>query len=150
MQVGDIMATDVKAVSVQDTFERAASALHENRISSLIVKDGEDVAGIVTERDVVNIVAEGLDPKAVRVGERMTRDLASVDPKTDIAHAAELMKERAIRHLPVIDRGKLVGIISIRDLLSWAVQEITGGHELPDLERSQAALSAAVEVTREE
>jgi CBS domain-containing protein len=50
----------------------------------------------------------------------------------------------------VVEDDKLIGIISIRDLTNWAVHELTGGHELPDLERSQAALSAAVEVNRAE
>src|SRR4029453_14915532 len=51
-----------------------------------------------------------------------------------------------IRHLPVLDKGALVGIISIRDLTNWAVEEITGGHELPDLERSHTTLSSAAEI----
>jgi CBS domain-containing protein len=58
------------------------------------------------------------------------------------------MAERRIHHLPVVDRARVVGIISIRDLTSWAVEELTGGHEKPDLERSSAALTAALEVER--
>ena len=112
----------------------------------MVVKDGDDVAGIITERDVVNAVAEGIDPASVSVGDRMTRELATVDRRTDVADAARLMAERRIRHLPVLDKGSLAGIISIRDLTSWAIDEMTGGHELPDLERSTAALSAFGEV----
>ena len=91
-------------------------------------------------------MAEGVDPQTVTVGERMTKDLATIDRKTDLADAAKLMAERRIRHLPVLDKGSLAGIISIRDLTSWAIDEMTGGHELPDLERSTAALSAFGEV----
>ena len=149
MRVGDIMTADVKTVSPTDTFADTARILSSNRISSVVVKDGEKVAGIITERDVVHAVAEGLDPTRVTVGERMTRDLATVDRRTDVADAARVMGERRIRHLPVVDRGSLTGIISIRDLTSWAIEEMTGGHELPDLERSSAALSAAVEVKDE-
>jgi signal-transduction protein with cAMP-binding, CBS, and nucleotidyltransferase domain len=78
----------------------------------------------------------------------MTTDLDTVTSRTDVAEAAQHMARRRIRHLPVVDDGSLVGIISIRDLTMWAVQELTGGHELPDLERSHAALSAAAEVNR--
>jgi CBS domain-containing protein len=144
MQVSDIMHRDVVTVSIEDTFAHAAGVLKEHRISSVVVLDGDRPAGIVTERDVVNVVAEGSDPASARVGQRMTTDLATADPKTDIADAARLMAQRRIRHLPVLDRGGLVGIISIRDLMAWAVEELTGGHELADIEGGSAALHAAV------
>jgi CBS domain-containing protein len=150
MQVGDIMTRDVKTADANDTFAEVAKILHDNGISSVIVQGDKGPAGIVTERDLVNVVADGLDPKAVRVSDRMTTDLATVEPRTDIAEAARLMAERRIRHLPVMDKTQLAGIISIRDLTSWAVEEMTGGHELPDFERSQAALSAAMEAKRKE
>src|SRR5262249_38337245 len=133
-----------------DTFADVARILHDNRISSVIVMDGDRLAGIVTERDLVNVVADGADPRSEAVGDRLTRDLATVEPRTDISDAAELMAARGIRHLPVLDRGELAGIVSIRDLTNWAVEELTAGHELPDLERSQAALTAHVEVKRNE
>jgi CBS domain-containing protein len=138
------MHRDVVTVSAQDTFAHAAGILHEHRISSLVVMDGDRPAGIVTERDLVNVVAEGSDPTAITVARQMTAELSTADPKTDIADAARLMAQRQIRHLPVLDRGKLVGIISIRDLMTWAVEELTGGHELADIERGSAALHAAV------
>jgi CBS domain-containing protein len=150
MYAGDIMQRHVVAVRADDTFAEAARVLREHHISSVIVQDGDRPSGIVTERDVVNAVAEGLDPGSTKVSERMTRELTTIEPKTDIADAARVMAERRIRHLPVVDRGELVGIISIRDLLSWAVEEVTGGHELPDFERSSAALAAAVEVEQAE
>jgi CBS domain-containing protein len=80
----------------------------------------------------------------------MTRELDTVGPRTDIAEAAEHMARLRIRHLPVVEEGALVGIISIRDLTNWAVQELTAGHELPDIERSHTALSAAAQINRAE
>jgi CBS domain-containing protein len=148
MQVGDMMTKDVKTAGADASFADAARILQDNRISSVIITEGNRVAGIVTERDLVNVVADGLDPSAVKVGERMTRELATVDPRTDIADAAQLMADRRIRHLPVMDKGSLAGVISIRDLTDWAVEEMTGGHELPDLERSRAALAAHAEIKR--
>ncbi|HZP90894.1 MAG TPA: CBS domain-containing protein [Actinomycetota bacterium] len=148
MQVGDIMKTDVKTTTPQDTFVHVARLLHDNAISSVVVMDGDRLAGIVTERDLVNLVADGKDPKTTRVEERMTRNLDTVEPRTDISEAAEHMARLRIRHLPVVERGALVGIISIRDLTNWAVEELTSGHELPDLERSHTALSAAAEINR--
>jgi signal-transduction protein with cAMP-binding, CBS, and nucleotidyltransferase domain len=78
----------------------------------------------------------------------MTTKLDTVDPRTDIAEAAEHMARLKIRHLPVVDEGRLAGIISIRDLTNWAVHELTSGHELPDLERSHTTLSAAAQIER--
>jgi CBS domain-containing protein len=150
MQVGDIMTRDVKTARASDTFADVARILHDHRISSVIVMDEDRVAGIVTERDLVNVVADGADPREEAVGGRLTRDLATVETRTDISDAASVMAERGIRHLPVMDHGTLAGIISIRDLTNWAVGELTAGHELPDLERSQAALAAHVEVKRNE
>jgi CBS domain-containing protein len=148
MQVRDIMNPDVKTAAPTDTFAQVAALLHEHGISSVVVLDGDALAGIVTERDLVNLVSDGADPKITTASERMTTDLDTVGPKTDIAEAAEHMASRKIRHLPVVDGDRLVGIISIRDLTNWAVQELTAGHELPDLERSHTALSAAAELNR--
>jgi CBS domain-containing protein len=148
MNVGDIMKSEVATASPEDTFVHIAGLLHDRGISSILVMDGSEIAGIVTERDLVNLVADGGDPGSVKVGERMTRDLDTVEPRTDIAEAAEHMARLKIRHLPVVERGSLVGIISIRDLINWAVAELTAGHELPDLERSATALTAAVEINR--
>lgn len=148
MQVADIMKADVKSTTPDDTFVNVARLLHDNAISSVVVMDGDRLAGIVTERDLVNLVAEGLDPRTTKVGDRMSTNLDTVEPRSDIAEAAEHMARLRIRHLPVVDKGKLVGIVSIRDLTNWAVEEITSGHELPDLKRSHTALSAAAEINR--
>jgi len=148
MQVGDVMKSAVKTTTPDQTFADVAKLLKDNEISSVVVMDGDRLAGIVTERDLVNLVAEGLDPQAAKVADRMSTNLDTVEPRTDIAEAAEHMARLRIRHLPVLDKGTLVGIISIRDLTNWAVEEITGGHELPDLERSHTTLSAAAEINR--
>src|SRR5919204_4601855 len=117
MLVGDIMHADVKTASTEDSFADVAKMMRANGISSVVILDGTKLAGIVTERDIVNLVAAGGDPNAVRVALGMTRrDLETVSPKTDIVEAAEHMVSRNIRHLPVLDKDKVVGIVSIRDL----------------------------------
>jgi CBS domain-containing protein len=150
MQVKDIMHPDVKSTSPDGTFAQVATLLHENGISSVVVLEGGKLVGIVTERDLVNLVADGRNPQQTKVADRMTRELDTVGPRTDIAEAAEHMARLRIRHLPVVEEGALVGIISIRDLTNWAVQELTAGHELPDIERSHTALSAAAQINRAE
>jgi CBS domain-containing protein len=148
MQVKDIMHTDVKTAAPSDTFAQVASILRQHAISSVVITDGTALSGIVTERDLVNLVAEGGDPQGTAISDRMSTNLDTVNSRTDIAEAAEHMARLGIRHLPVVDDGALVGIISIRDLTNWAVHELTSGHELPDLERSHTALSAAAQINR--
>lgn len=150
MLVGDIMKTDVKTASPEDTFTDVARIMRHNGISSVVVMDGARLAGIVTERDIVNLVATGGDPHATPVHLGMTKsNIETVSPDTDIAEAAEHMAARNIRHLPVTDRQQeVVGIISIRDLTRWAAEELASGHEMPDIARSQTALRAATELQR--
>jgi CBS domain-containing protein len=150
MLVGEVMHTDVKTANADDTFADVAKIMRSNGISSVVVLDGRKLTGIVTERDIVNLVAAGGDPHNVKVVHGMTRrDISTVTPKTDIAEAAEQMVMRNIRHLPVVDRARVVGIISIRDLTRWAAEELSGGHEMPDIARSHKALQAASELQRQ-
>ncbi len=95
-------------------------------------------------------MAAGGDPHSVKVMHGMTRrDLETIGPKVDLADAAEHMVSRNIRHLPVVDRGRVVGIVSIRDLTKWAAEELAGGHEMPDIARSHKALQAASELQKQ-
>lgn len=151
MRVADIMRTEVKTAAVSDTFTDVARTMRANSISSVVVlEEGEKLAGIVTERDVVNLIAAGGDPHTTTVLHGMTRqNLEFAGPKDDIADAADKMVSTNIRHLPVVDDGRVVGIISIRDLTKWAAEELSGGHEMPDIARSQQALRAASELQKQ-
>ena len=142
MQVADIMHTEVKSANAEDTFADVAKLMRTNGISSVVVLEGKKLGGIVTERDIVNLVAAGGDPHSVKVAHGMTRrDLETIGPKMEIAEAAE--------HMPVVDRGKVVGIVSIRDLTKWAAEELAGGHEMPDIATSHKALQAASELQKQ-
>jgi CBS domain-containing protein len=150
MLVGEIMHADVKTASPSDSFADVAKAMRTNGISSVVVLDGKKLAGIVTERDIVNLVAEGGDPNTTTVERGMTRlDLITVDSKTELADAAEQMVSNNIRHLPIVDGGNVVGIVSIRDMTRWAAEELSSGHEMPDIAGSHAALQAASELQRQ-
>lgn len=151
MHVADIMHTDVKLAEAEDTFADVAKVMRTNGISSVVVLDEKGtLAGIVTERDIVNLVAAGGDPHTVKVVHGMTRrHIETAAPKEDITAAADRMVSLNIRHLPVVDRGKVVGIVSIRDLTKWAAEELSGGHEMPDIARSQKALKAASDLQKQ-
>lgn len=150
MQVGEMMRTEVKTADAEATFADVAKIMRTHGISSVVVLEGKRLVGILTERDIVNLVAAGGDPHTVTVAEGMTRrDIQTVSPKTDIGEAAELMVARNIRHLPVTDGDHVVGIVSIRDLTKWAAEELAGGHEMPDIARSHKALKAASELQKQ-
>jgi len=128
----DHKGTEVFAIPAQATIRQAAQKMNEYRVGALVVMDSVYVAGILTERDVLQrVVAQGRDPAEMRVEQIMTREVIGCDPQTTIDEARSIMKQRRIRHLPVTDPdGMLLGLVSIGDLNAWALdnQEITIHH----------------------
>jgi len=95
----------------------AAHLMNEHRIGAVVVTHGEKVIGIFTERDVLNrIVAAEKMPSVVRVGEVMSSPVACCRPDTSLTECRGVMRSKRIRHLPVVDDDRLVGIVSIGDL----------------------------------
>ena len=116
MKVSEIMTPAAVADRADDTLAEAARKMWEQQTGSLLVMDGESLLGIITERDVLKAVATGTPLDRTRISEVMSKDLVSVGPGTSIREAAKVMADKWIRHLPVLDGGRLVGIISQRDL----------------------------------
>ncbi len=111
---------DVLRVVAEATITEAAKKMLQHRVGCLVAMNSQErIGGIITERDILNkIVAASRDPNTVRVAEIMTRDLVAVSPKTPVSRAMEIMAQNGMRHVPVIRQGQLVGILSMRDLLS--------------------------------
>ncbi len=116
MKVSEIMTNAAVTDRPDDTLVDAAKKMWEQQTGSLLVIDGEQLVGIITERDVLRAVATGVEIDRAKVVDVMARDPVSVHPSLTLREAARIMTERWIRHLPVIDNGKLVGIVSQRDL----------------------------------
>ena len=113
---------DVFAVSVWDTLEEAARRLRVHNVGALMVFDEEGFIGIITERDLASAVAAGHYPETAQVGDYMTMRPITVTPNTDVREVAAQMLETEVRHLPVELDGRLVGVISLRDLLPVIVK----------------------------
>ncbi len=95
----------------------AARAMRDSDIGDVIVLDGQTICGIVTDRDiVVRAVAEGLDPASTPLMEICSRVLTTISPHESVDKAVHLMREKAIRRLPVVENKRPVGIVSIGDL----------------------------------
>jgi CBS domain-containing protein len=116
VRVSEIMTNAAVIDQPDDTLVEAARKMWEQQTGSLLVIDGEDLVGILTERDVLKAVATGANLTDTRISEVMTKDLVTVGPQTSLREAAKVMADRWIRHLPVMDGGKLVGVVSQRDL----------------------------------
>ncbi len=117
MKVSEVMTEATVTDSAQDTLIQAAKKMWEQQTGSLLVIDeGGELTGIITERDVLRAVATGVPFQDATVAEVMSKDLRTVGPATSLREAAKLMADNWIRHLPVVDAGKVVGIVSQRDL----------------------------------
>jgi CBS domain-containing protein len=117
--------TDVATISADAAVADAVRLLGERRIGALPVLDGETVTGIMSERDVIYCLkdfgAEVLDWPVSRV---MTSPAVSVEPSTPVLNALALITKRRIRHLPVVSGGRLIGIVSIGDLVKYRIERI--------------------------
>lgn len=94
------------------------------KIGALIVMDGERLIGIFTERDALNkVLAAGLDPVSTKVFEVMTKDPYCIPPTTTVGEAMALVTKRRFRHLPIVENGKVLAVVSSGDLIHWLVKD---------------------------
>jgi len=118
--IGQLMTRNLSFISEDASIQDAAKHMHTKRIGSLLVKKESEFLGIVTETDVVQAVAE--QPEAVArltVQEVMSRPIITIDRMMAPHYARDLMADRKIRHLGVTEEGKIIGIVSVRDLLAY-------------------------------
>ena len=115
--VRDLMTTDPITVPASASVADAAKRMRDSDVGPVIVLDGDTVCGIVTDRDItIRAVAEGKNPKTMKVGEICSKDLTTVEPSAKVDEAVRLMREKAVRRLPVVENGRPVGIVSLGDL----------------------------------
>src|SRR4029079_8412391 len=114
------MQTNLVAVSPATTVVEAAGAMKERQGGACLVMDGPELAGIFTERDLLFAFADGLDGRERPVPEMITRQVTLAPPDAEVVWAADTMKRIRARHLPVGEDGKVVGIVSLRDLFAAA------------------------------
>jgi CBS domain-containing protein len=102
----------------------AAKLMKSKRYGAVLVTEGDDLLGIFTERDAVfRVIAAGLDPETTPLAEVMTKEPQTITPDKTFGHAMLLMHEGGFRHVPVVDEGKLVGMVSSRNALDPDLEE---------------------------
>jgi CBS domain-containing protein len=122
VDLADIMSADVFTVAPESSVAEAVQGMVQGRFGSAVVMQGRMLVGIFTERDVLRAAASGADLTQSPVSRWMTRDPETVGRDVDAERAAEIMLGGGFRHLPVVDDNTLVGIVSLRDLLSTRVR----------------------------
>jgi CBS domain-containing protein len=127
--------------SAHDTLRSAAETMWRQQTGSLLVAEGGQLLGIITERDLLRAIALGADPDKTSIDEAMTAGVFTVPPDMPLQDAAREMAARWIRHLPVVEDGTLLGVVSMRDVTGVFAAMTSGNvrveHEFDQLVREQ-------------
>ena len=124
MRVSELMQPEVFQTYPEESLADAAIRMRDHGVGSLAVFEGDELVGILTERDVLRATADGAPPRVTPVAAYMSGPAVVVPPEADTLAACRLMVEHDIRHLPVVGGGELKGMVSARDLLvvdAWPV-----------------------------
>ena len=140
MEVRDGMSSLILTVGPGLTLREAAQRMTEKGIGAAVVVDEESPGpGIVSERDILNSLGRGEDPDTETVGAHMSDTVISAAPDWSLERAAVEMARRHIRHLVVVERGELVGVLSMRDIVRcWTSEGATSGMTPPESEGTSA------------
>src|SRR5687768_10792905 len=126
MKVRALYRAEVLVASPTEPLIEAASRMQFEEIGSLAVMEHGRLVAIITERDMARALSDGVDPIETPVAAYMTAEPVKVDAEMDVAVAAATMADLGVRHLPVMDHGRLVGMVSSRDLLSLEAWKAAG------------------------
>jgi signal-transduction protein with cAMP-binding, CBS, and nucleotidyltransferase domain len=141
VQVRDVMTQATVTDSPQDSLRSAAERMWRQQTGSLLVADNGNLIGIITERDLLRVIALGADPDKTSVDDAMTVEVFTVAPDMPLQDAAREMATRWIRHLPVVADGALLGVVSMRDVTGVFAAMATGNvrveHEFDQLVRER-------------
>ncbi len=117
MRVTEVMTEASVTDSAADPLRAAARRMWEQQTGSLLIMADGELIGIITERDIMKAVARGHDVETTPVSDVMTKGVLTVEPHTSLHEAARHMAARWIRHLPVVEDGRVIGVVSQRDLI---------------------------------
>jgi CBS domain-containing protein len=125
--VRDAMTENPRSIGQSASVVEAARLMREQHIGSLPITDDEKLVGMITDRDITTrVVAEAADPNTTSVGDVYSRDLISVEPDNDLDEALRLMARHQVRRLPVVENGRLVGIVAQADIALSENEKRTG------------------------
>ena len=125
--VRDTMTENPRSIGAGASVVEAAQLMREAHVGSLPITDDEKLVGMITDRDITTrVVAEAADPKMTSVGDVYSQDLVSVEPDQDLEEALRPMARHQVRRLPVVENGRLVGIVAQADIARRENEKKTG------------------------
>ena len=124
--IRDAMTEDPRSIGAAESVVDAARLMREEQIGSLPITDDEQLLGMITDRDITTRVVSEADPKTTPVGDVCSRDVISVEADNDHEEALALMARHQVRRLPVVENGRLVGIVAQADIARTENEKKTG------------------------
>jgi CBS domain-containing protein len=125
--VREAMTENPRSIGASASVVEAARLMRDQHIGSLPITDDERLVGMITDRDIATrVVAEAADPETTSVGDVHSRDIISVEPDKDLEEALQLMARHQVRRLPVVENGRLVGIVAQADIALKENEQKTG------------------------
>jgi CBS domain-containing protein len=121
-EISSLMHSEMITATPDETVAAAAQRMATNRVGAVLILDGERLGGLFSERDLLSrVITQGRDPETTRVGDVATRELVTIDVRQSVKAVLGVFRESKFRHLPVVQEGKPVGILSTRDFLEYLV-----------------------------
>ena len=143
MKAKDVMTKDPATLGPEATLGEAATLMRQEDCGSIPIVEGGRLVGIVTDRDIViRAVAAGKDARSTKVSEVMSADPVCISPDTDVDEAAKVMADRQIRRLPVVEDGKLAGILVIGQIARRDPDEQQTGETLKEISQPKSGLGS--------
>ena len=127
----DAMSSPVTSIDSENPVFEAAKLMKQKNIGTIVITLQNRPVGIVTEKDIVQrLVADGKDPQKVKIGQIMTAPLMVASPESDLNEIAKKMADKGVRRVPIVDKGKIIGIVTERDVLKQEPQLIDAMKEV--------------------
>ena len=127
LSIDALMNREVVKAAADETVAQVAARMSEASVGAVVIVEGEELAGLFSERDLLRrVIADGKDPAATEVGSVATREVVSVEPRSPLRECAEALKAHKLRHLPVVEGRRVVGIVSARDFFEAVASELEG------------------------
>jgi CBS domain-containing protein len=114
--IAEVMSTELISVAPGATVAEAATVMGTGKVGAALILDGDRLAGIFTERDILRALASDFDAAGHLVSHWMTPDPVTLSPGAEASDALDMMLDRGFRHIPVIEEGRVIGIVSLRDV----------------------------------